>query len=260
MRALLAICGAALLCASCTNDFGAFSFGDGGESSPQEAGVSPKEGAVDDASADADTGSSAGSSDAGMDSGGSDPGGGRDGGPGEAGLAGRGDAAMDSGEAGDNAEAGRDSDTGRQDAGTPGEAACRAAFEPLVPAGRDGCDDCGCSVCSVEVVSCLQSGDTNEDALCSCVVQCALESACKVWDCYCSSTSCDASSQDGDGPCVSEMNAAAGGHKTEVMLIWQSGDEKEPLVRALDAVGCLAGRHVNSPGGASRGACESECL
>lgn len=251
-----------LLCSGCTNDFGAFSFRGVDGSMPTEGGVSSPDGAAEDAAVDAEAESSVSSGEAGVDSGRADSGAERDGGAGENGGGSGGDAAMDSGNAEDGAaaEAGGSVDTGQQDAESVEEAACRSAFEPVVPDGRYTCDDCGCSGCGDEITSCLQSGDAAEDGLCREVVRCALENSCQVWDCYCSASNCGGGSLDGDGPCVAEMNAAVGGQKAEVMQVWDSGDETEPLVRALDAVSCLVGRDRRSPGGFRRGACESECL
>ncbi len=264
----------ASLALACTNDFGAFSFRAPDGSSPADASSAYEDGATAQYDAGGNAGADAGetANDAAVDSGGTDAGeGGSGGSGGEAdsgpvtdGATAGSDAAADAGQAGDGAAAdtGTGGSGGQQDAAPFDEQACRDDLGPLVPAGREACDDCACSIssCGAEVVSCLDSGDAAEDALCSAVLQCALENLCQVWDCYCLDPNCGGSSPDGQGPCVSEMNAAVGGQKTEVLLVWQSSDESEPLVRALDAVSCMIGRHRRSPGGASSGTCETECL
>jgi hypothetical protein len=262
MRVLSVVSALALCFAACTNDFGSFSFGREDGSVTDAGGVSPEGGAggaagEDDAGADA----SASPGDASVDSGGMDSGGERDAAPEEDAAEEPGpDAAMDSAQPGDAASVETDAevDSGQQDSGFS-VAVCRDALEPLVPDGRNMCAGCGCWGCGLEVVACLQSGDAAEDALCSDVLQCALQNSCQVWDCYCSSPGCGGG-PNGDGPCVAEMNDAADGRKSQVMSIWQSDDDSEPLVRALEAISCLVGRHADSPGGASSGMCEAECL
>jgi hypothetical protein len=263
MRALLTVSALALFWAGCTNDFGAFSFGPQDGAVADAANGSPEGGAEDAAAAeDAGPEASVPSTDSGMDSGQTDSGGEPDAAPGQDAAEPEQDASMDSGPAEDAAvetDAGVDSGQ-QQDAGGFDAAACRAALEPLVLDGRVICDDCGCWGCGFEVMGCLQSGDGAEDALCSDVLECALQNSCQVWDCYCNEPNCGGGDPDGTGPCVAEMNAAAGGQKAEVFSVWQSDDGTEPLVRALDAVRCLIGSHQRSPGGASSGVCEADCL
>lgn len=69
MRELLLIYGMALLCSSCTNDFGAFSFGREDKSLPRETGVISVDSATDTTDADAGAQWNVRSSDAVMDSG-----------------------------------------------------------------------------------------------------------------------------------------------------------------------------------------------
>jgi hypothetical protein len=253
------------------NDFDAFSFfapdgsslADGGSASQEDA-TATNEAGYDPGAGVKETVGDAGVNAGGMDSGKGDSGGKPDSSPEAGGATAGNDAAGDSGQAGDSEAADTETDGsgGQQDARPFDEQACRYGLEPLVPSSRDACADCACSKssCGYQVVSCLDSGNAAEDALCTAVLRCALQKACQVWDCYCIDPNCGAPSPDGQGPCVSEMNAAVDGHKREVMQVSKSSDQSEPLVRALQAVSCMIGSHRRSPGGASSGACETECL
>ncbi|MDH5674015.1 MAG: hypothetical protein OEZ06_17800 [Myxococcales bacterium] len=238
----------------CTNDFDAFEFGDG-DSDATALGDGSSGGAGADGKLDGGGGATqtADASGGGGGSGGSTV-----------------DAASD-GSAVDGMDASADSstttttdaglDAGKDTGTTPGDDSgvdqvCATVLDPIVPVGRGNCTSCGCQSCDVVIGACLDSGDSVKDALCSDVVACALTNRCHDWDCYCTDMACNNPS----GPCVAEMEAAAGGKKTEVVAIRTAGLSTEPLVRAMNVIDCTIGLHARSPGGATTGMCTSECL
>jgi hypothetical protein len=58
-----------------------------------------------------------------------------------------------------------------------------------------------------------------------------------------------------DGPCVAEMNAAAGGDRAQVLAAHQANDPNQPLVRAVRAIGCATGQSRTAVGGMMTGKC-----
>lgn len=152
-------------------------------------------------------------------------------------------------------------DSGPADTGAPDDAAigmCRTAWSST-SLSLDTCSTCACDSCTDPVSACLSAGSASEAQLCTDVFVCAVEHDCKDWDCYCTAPKCNAPHDSGDGPCVAQMDAAAGGTRTQVMEIRQAGDSSQPLVRAMNAIGCVLGLDSHSPGGPKIGKCDATC-
>jgi hypothetical protein len=153
-----------------------------------------------------------------------------------------------------------------EDAGSTASPATNACLQPNLQLDQvvSGCRDCACDHCAEVVLSCLADDDEDGNPLCAAFLRCALVVGCHDWDCYCDSSSCLASvGVVGDGPCVSEMNAAAGGTKDHaaVRAAHLANDSTSPLVRAVQAIGCSSGEPSGSAvGGIKTGMCMSECL
>jgi hypothetical protein len=176
------------------------------------------------------------------------------------------DAAADTGVVADTGngphDAGVAPDTGMaSDAGVRDDAAvemCSAAWSstslPL-----SACSTCACASCTDPVTACLTVGTALEAQHCTDVFVCAVEHDCKDWACYCTNTKCGAPNASGDGACVAQMEAAAGGKRVQVMAVQTAGDPNEPLVRAMTAIGCVLGLDPHSPGGPKAGQCDATC-
>jgi hypothetical protein len=122
------------------------------------------------------------------------------------------------------------------------------------------CRDCACDRCSSSALDCLSRGSVQERALCTALFGCALRHACHDWDCYCSTSKCyTTTTAPGDGPCVSEMNAAAGGQHDRVSAVHRENDPSQPLVKAVRAIGCSIGVPLGSVGGSMTGKCVAAC-
>jgi hypothetical protein len=147
------------------------------------------------------------------------------------------------------------------DAGVADDASvemCSAAWSGT-SLSASACSTCACASCSEPVTACLTLGTEAEVQQCTGVFVCAIQHDCKDWACYCTAEKCGAPSASGDGPCVAEMEAAAGGKRVKVMSILQGGDANEPLVRAVNATGCVLGFDSHSPGGTRAGQCDATC-
>jgi len=126
-------------------------------------------------------------------------------------------------------------------------------------AGAAACRDCACAVCTDPIRACLSGGTEAERALCTALFLCARQHKCHDWDCYCSSSRCYVTpSEPGDGPCATEMGAAAGGHD-HVSAVHRDNDPNQPLVKAVRAIGCSVGVPRGSVGGTITGKCVSPC-
>jgi hypothetical protein len=156
------------------------------------------------------------------------------------------------------AEAG--ADAGPPDTGPPppDPGPCLEAWTSTPP-GPETCRDCACSDCTLAVHACLTEGSTTEQALCNDVLACAIANDCQEWACYCNSPQCGSPGPDGNGPCVAQINAAAGGGRDQVNAIMAAGDPQEPLVRANAAVRCVIGASNRSQGGRATGHCVEPC-
>jgi hypothetical protein len=98
------------------------------------------------------------------------------------------------------------------------------------------------------VLACLTHGSASEQKLCEAVLACSIQNGCGD-DCYCGNNQCGKPTADGNGPCVTEMNAAAGGSRDSVNQIIGADDPNEPRARALDALRCMfgTGRRASGP-------------
>lgn len=132
------------------------------------------------------------------------------------------------------------------DASLP-DPACSAAWS-ATPPGSDRCSQCACDTCTASVLACLTQGSASEQKLCEAVLACSIKNGCGD-DCYCNNNQCGKPDPDGNGPCVTEMNAAAGGSRDRVNQIIGADDPNEPLARATDALRCMfrAGRRASGP-------------
>jgi hypothetical protein len=147
------------------------------------------------------------------------------------------------------------------DAAAPDDAAvamCSAAWSST-SLSLSACSTCACASCADPVTACLSVGTALEAQHCTDVFVCAVQHDCKGWDCYCTNTKCGAPNASGEGPCVAQIEAAAGGKRVQVMSIEQAGDPNEPLVRAMNAIGCVLGLDSHSPGGPKAGQCDATC-
>lgn len=256
-----------LLCAlhlgACTKDFGVFDFGavDGGGT---HSAAVKGEGAADAAVSALDGGSNTGAADSGRAQPDAQP---IEVAPADAGLSQQSDAAAPT--VGTNDAGGTDAAVTVLDAAVaadggsipvdPKVAACAQVWSSNTALPTSQCSTCACAMCADPVNACLASGPALEVMQCSAVFACAVAHDCKDWDCYCATANCRAPAESGDGPCVAEMEAAAGGSRARVMSIRQAGDPTEPLVRAMNAIGCVLGLHANSPGGPKVGECDATC-
>jgi hypothetical protein len=135
-----------------------------------------------------------------------------------------------------------------------GQADCRADCTRISPneqtcrelLGDDACDDCQCSACADPLVTCRASGDAAADASCGAVLDCGLANGCSGIDCYCGSASLLACASSPPGPCVPEIQAAAG-TADPFVIVGMIGSTDNAVGRAL-AVGDCAGA-----------ACAGEC-
>lgn len=174
-------------------------------------------------------------------------------------------AVLDTGTSADTGTTPMDAATGTPDAApdtsVPDDAAigmCSSAWTSA-SLSANACSTCACGSCTDPVTACLTGGTTAEAQLCIDVFACALQNDCKDWDCYCNEQKCGAPQKSGDGPCAAQMDAAANGQRSEVMAIRQAGDPNQPLVRAMNAIGCVLGLDPNSPGGPKAGQCDATC-
>ena len=74
------------------------------------------------------------------------------------------------------------------------------------------CESCACSQCTQAALDCFDSGDATRDQHCQAIVRCGQANGCSGVDCYCGAmdvTMCQMATTPG-GPCVSEIQAAAG--------------------------------------------------
>jgi hypothetical protein len=238
--------------AACTHDFGSFSYRDDGGSSITAAAQPGSDAAppqrTDAGDARAGSGGARGEQrpDAASD-GGEHP---------QTGVedASTRDASMATSDAGEAADAG--SDAGAEPP-SPETLSCRGALQ--ANAASESCGSCGCEHCAGEVASCLGSGDQDSDPLCAAVVACAIQNDCRFWGCYCRTPQCGRNSPTGDGPCVAQIEAAAGGSKAIVMAKWTSSDLADPLVRSRNLVACTLGLDAQHPLGPITGQCVEAC-
>lgn len=87
----------------------------------------------------------------------------------------------------------------------------------------DECRICICTRCTDQVINCMASGDTTNDELCSAVVYCGLETGCLGNACYCGGTDPNTICLFGSGPCVFEIEQAAG--TTNTLQIFRLKDD-----------------------------------
>jgi hypothetical protein len=232
-----------LLLSGCSHDFGSFMFGarrDGGARSRTRDASQPDAAMLPDAQSAGDASDAGGSRatdsavlDAASDAGGS---GAPDSGGRDSGMDGAVKAGPDGG-----------------DASGPDPAACTAAWS-ATPPGSDSCSKCACDSCTATVLACLTQGSASAQMLCEAVLACSIQNDCGD-SCYCGSNGqCGQPNPDGNGPCVVQMNAAAGGSRDRVNQIIAADDPTQPLARAIDALRCMFGT-----GRRGSGPCQPAC-
>jgi hypothetical protein len=132
------------------------------------------------------------------------------------------------------------------------------------------CAACSCGdKCIVPVMNCFTGGaELGDQEDCTSLMACALRAGCRDWDCYCSDQMCGKDIAHGNGPCAAEMDRAARGtnDRQRVLLIYDELDKgitedlkSVPMVRALQAVGCVANHDEGSKCWPEPGACVSAC-
>jgi hypothetical protein len=117
------------------------------------------------------------------------------------------------------------------------------------------CTQCACDQCTSPTLDCLSRGSDEERSLCTSLFACALNHGCHDWDCYCTTMSCRMGNSAPDGPCVAQMDAAAGGKREQVVAVHQANDPNQALVRAVRAIGCATGQSRSAVGGMMTGKC-----
>ena len=144
-----------------------------------------------------------------------------------------------------------------RDAGPTEEQQCATSASRDLADIASGCSACACDACAASVLPCLEKGDVYERP-CRDVLSCSVSHGCRDWDCYCLNEACrDDPEAAGDGPCVEEMNAAAGGSldRAAVNAAHSDKDASNPMTMALKATSCILG----SGRGPLTGACETAC-
>lgn len=146
------------------------------------------------------------------------------------------------------------------DAGPPtSEDQCNAAY-PMLLDDRAACRTCTCEQCTDPALDCLTRADAYERTACTELWKCAIANNCHDWDCYCTSQRCRMTpSAPGDGPCFMQMEMAAGGDREAVNAAHLNNDPKNPLVRAIRAIGCSVGTPAGSVGGTMAPMCKESC-
>jgi hypothetical protein len=160
-----------------------------------------------------------------------------------------------------------DEDAGHVDAGSMTPHDTLLCLEPNADLDQlpPTCRNCACDACAEPFLGCLADSDNDGNPVCADLLRCALLNGCHDMDCYCRSSSFACftnSSVVGDGPCVDEMNEAAGGTKdhASVRAAHTANDQQSPLVRAVLAIGCSSGEPTGALGGAKPGMCADECM
>lgn len=148
----------------------------------------------------------------------------------------------------------------RPDAQMPDEMLrCSEAYRSLADA-RDDCRACTCNRCTNAALDCLVGDNAYDRAACTNLWACAIQHGCRDWDCYCSTSMCRLTmTAQGDGPCVTAMNEAAGGTREKVNAAHQANDPHSPLVRAIRAIGCTVGIPSSAVGGPITEQCKASC-
>jgi hypothetical protein len=173
---------------------------------------------------------------------------------------------------------------GDEDAGAPHDAAMPrdAASQPSTPVDAgptteqqcldgahreladitDGCTSCACDQCATSTLACVSQGDSVYDQRCSDLLKCALRNGCRDWDCYCKTTACRTSPDaEAAGPCVTEMNLAAGDSQDHAAVIaaHAPGAVASALTLAVTATTCISGAPRSGSSPAVAGRCENAC-
>ena len=276
LRLLHLLSFAALLCA-CTKDFSRFQFRDLPPDPKPQAGSS----ATSEAGSDAALSNTR--VDAGGHGGGQSVSAGRGGSGARAGnrapSAGAGSGGMSGGaspRAGNRAPLAADEDAGMvvdasmpqdasqppPDAGPSIEQQCTSSANRELVDVAAGCTRCACSDCAPSVLTCLEQGEGVYDRPCRDLLKCAITNGCRDWDCYCTDPGCRANPDaDGNGPCVNEMNAAAGGtqDRAAVNAAHAANNPSSPLIMAVRATTCIFGGSRSSGSTPVEGPCKTQC-
>ncbi len=132
---------------------------------------------------------------------------------------------------------------------------------PDLKTGSAICRYCACNSCAAPIVECLDVGDPTQRALCRGVLACAVRTHCKDGSCYCTGDGCGYPNASGDGPCVAEIEAAAGGKRARVTELRQldPAPRDQPYIRAITAITCLYGSDDASPGATVTEQCMTSC-
>lgn len=126
-------------------------------------------------------------------------------------------------------DAGCDPDCTRPSAS---ELSCRGAR------GDDACAACECKHCAEQMLDCVASGEEAADAQCAAVLECGHEHHCTAIDCYCGNASLVACAISARGPCVAQIQAAAG--TSDATVIYQDQMEGDNTVARAAALGSCA--------------------
>jgi hypothetical protein len=188
-------------------------------------------------------------------------------------LASGGRAAAQAGSAAGRVASGGDEDAGTQldaqmpfdasqpppDAGPSLEQQCVSSAGRELAEIASGCTNCACGACAASVLPCLEKGESIYDRPCRELLKCAVNHGCHDWDCYCSDETCRMNpEEEGNGPCVEEMNAAAGESldRAAVNAAHSAKDPSNPMTMALKATVCMLGSEHGSATGTCKTACE----
>lgn len=148
------------------------------------------------------------------------------------------------------------------DAGPTTEQKCQEGASRELAEITDGCTGCACDQCAPSVLACISQGDSVYDRACRDLLKCALSSGCRDWDCYCKTTACRTSPDaEAEGPCVTEMNVAAGDSQDHAAVIAAHAENAapSPLKLAVSATTCIFGAARSSGSPAVEGRCKNAC-
>lgn len=123
---------------------------------------------------------------------------------------------------------------------TPEQVAC------LDTIAQNDCERCACMQCTEQVTACSASGNAARDEKCTAVEDCAVENQCSGSGCYCGTASYFECAFNRNGPCIKEVEQAAG-TSSPTQIDSQGQDPNTALGRAQALGACR------------RAQCRSEC-
>lgn len=138
-------------------------------------------------------------------------------------------------------EPGEDCDGGTTcvDCKLPAEQSACVASHATEAMGSVECRRCACINCTAETQSCLDDTDTTRQMLCDDLVICALAQNCVGQECYCGDLDNDPLCLYAEGPCIPEVEAAAG-TQDSTDIAERSMDDNYAVARGRTLSECVA--------------------